>query len=511
MIQAHDAFLAAWDDGRGRVPSKSTLAEAARADAAESGIESWIEEALAEDQDGRAASDFDPTYGEVVGRDRALLWEIQELLKSLSASDDPKLELLLALLEDSPQKVAVFATYGETIAYLDEHVPARPGGRERVTVIGGQSTPDDRSAKLARFSPETVVRPGYVPPDGEVDLLLSTDVLSEGQNLQQAQAVISYDMPWNPQRVVQRNGRIIRLLSPHDEVYLTTMLPEPGELEELLRLETRVRAKIRAASVYGMEIEVIEGIETELRSYAEQLAEGELDLIEQEGESPLSGAFLGEELRARVRRAVEEGELARLRSLPWGVGAVFRQSPEGASVGGPGVFFAVRTRSGDRYWRFVELDGELIDSDLEMLRRIDPQGSRAGTPEGIDLEEAWRRAVTDIVEVHNRRADPRAAQEAIGPAQRFALELLRDPAIVLPDGAERAADALSVTRGTAVRRALNEIRAEVTNERISRNDAAVQIVQLVDDLGLRPLASEDLPEEIVEDDLGVVCWMAVLT
>jgi hypothetical protein len=349
-----------------------------------------------------------------------------------------------------------------------------------------------------------------VPPDGEVDLLLSTDVLSEGQNLQQAQAVISYDMPWNPQRVVQRNGRVIRLLSPHEEVFVTTMLPQPGELEELLRLETRVRAKIRAAGVYGMEVEVIEGIEAELHSYAERLAAGDLDLLEDEGESHLSGAFLGEELRARVRRAVEEGELTRLRALPWGIGAVFRQTADGASVGPPGVFFATRTKHGERYWRYVELDGDLTDSDLEMLRRIDPGGSSAGQFEGIDLETAWQQAAEDIVAEHNRRADPRAAQEAIGPAQRFALELLRDPAVILPEGAERAAEALSVTRGTAVRRALNEVRAETLEESISRNEAVARVVQLVTELGLQPVALEDFPEEITEDDLGVVCWMAVL-
>src|SRR5207302_8262177 len=143
--------------------------------------------------------------------------------------------------------------------------------RDRVVVIGSETDPDRRAAALARFCPRTVVRPDYVPPDGEVDLLLSTDVLSEGQNLQQAGAVISYDMPWNPQRVVQRNGRVIRLLSPHAEVYLTTMLPEPGELEELLRLEALVRGKIAAAGVFGMEVEVIAGIESELRAYAERL------------------------------------------------------------------------------------------------------------------------------------------------------------------------------------------------------------------------------------------------
>ena len=90
-----------------------------------------------------------------------------------------------------------------------------------------------------------MVRPGYTPEDGQVDLLLSNDVLSEGQNLQQAGAVISYDMPWNPQRMVQRYGRVIRLKSPHDEVSLTTMLPEAGDLEEILKLEIAIRRKNR--------------------------------------------------------------------------------------------------------------------------------------------------------------------------------------------------------------------------------------------------------------------------
>ena len=58
--------------------------------------------------------------------------------------------------------------------------------------------------------------------------MLSTDILSEGQNLQQAQAVLSFEMPWNPQRVVQRNGRIIRLRSPHDTAYLYTLPPQTG-------------------------------------------------------------------------------------------------------------------------------------------------------------------------------------------------------------------------------------------------------------------------------------------
>src|SRR5439155_25655404 len=161
-------------------------------------------------------------YRDVVAADRELFARIRDRLTGLDAATDPKLALLRRLIEASPsQKIAVFASFGDTIAYLDQHLTAGFAGRERIVVIGSQTDPDSRSAALARFCPRTVVRPDYVPPDGEVDLLLSTDVLSEGQNLQQAGAVISYDMPWNPQRVVQRNGRVIRLKSEHDEVHLT--------------------------------------------------------------------------------------------------------------------------------------------------------------------------------------------------------------------------------------------------------------------------------------------------
>lgn len=507
MIVAHDAFLLAWESGA--VPSKDTLRDAARVEAGETGLAGWLEEALSGDAGALATSDFDPEYRDVVASDRDHLVAIRDLLASITPETDPKLALLHELLEQSPaQKIAIFATYGETIRYLDEYLPSTPGGRERVTVIGGDTDPDERTRLLARFAPHTVVAPDYEPADGEVDLLLSTDVLSEGQNLQQAQAVVSYDMPWNPQRIVQRNGRVIRLLSPHEEVFLTTMLPEPGELEELLRLETLVRGKIRAAGVFGMEVEIIEGVDAELRAYAERLEAGELDALEVDNVEALSGAFLGEELRALVLRAFDEGELQRVRALPWGIGAVVR-----AREGKGGVFFAMRTRQDDyRYWRFVELgeDGDLLDSELPILRRIDPTGLAETELEGVDLEAAWGRAVEDVVRVHNERADPRAVEAAIGPAQRWALALLRDPSIVLPEGAEDAAAALEVERSGSVRRALNEIRADLGEERLSPNEAADRIVALVQQLGLRPVEREEPPSVVEADDVGVVCWLAVL-
>lgn len=517
MIEAHDVFLVAWAEGS--VLSGEALHRAVAEDVDEAGLASWVEEHL-EDGGVRVVEEFDPEFKTAVEADRDRLATIRGELRELGEGEDPKLELLVRLLEDSPaEKVAVFSTFGATVRYLDEHLAERVGGRERVAVIGGETTPDERTAALSRFAPDTVIWPGYEPPEGEVDLLLSTDVLSEGQNLQQAGAVISYDMPWNPQRVVQRNGRVIRLRSPHDEVFLTTMLPAPGELERLLGLEARVQGKIKAASgVYGMESEVIEGLEAELHSFAERLAEGDPELAREAEED--SGAFVGEELRRMIDRALAEGEVERINRLPWGIGACFRQAPGGRSQGPLGVFFATRTRRmadteyGYRYWRYVELEsGELVQGDLEILRRIDPGGGKPADLEGVDLDGAWEAAAASIVAEHNERTDLRAGQEQIGPRQRWALEILRDPGVAAPGDGDKldAADAaLSVERSSAVRRALGQIQDRLTSSTISRDTAAAEIVQLVDDFGLRPVEPPPLPEKITPDDLGVVCWMAVL-
>lgn len=508
MISAHNAFLAAWD--KGRVPSREMLKEAARAEMDEAGMAGWVEQQLESDPEAIPVDRFKPEYRTHVTADRELLVKIRARLSMLNADGDPKLALLRSILEKSPsKKVAVFATFAETIQYLDEHLPKEFAGRTRVTVIGTQSDPDTRLQALGRFCPKTVVRDDYVPPDGEVDLLLSTDVLSEGQNLQQAAHVISYDMPWNPQRVVQRYGRVIRLKSDHIRVTLSTMLPTPGELERLLGLEATIRRKIIAASVFGMDTEVIEHAALqELRAYADRLESGDTGLLDDENGSG-AGAFAGEELRAELMRAVSEGELARLQGLPWGIGASFRQATGVPSVGAAGVFFACRAED-RRYWRYVEGGGTVIEEEADMLRRINPGNAPLADAVSIELEQAWRLAADTIVAEHNRLADPRIESERLGPAQRWALELLRDPSVALPEGASRADEALSVERSSTVRQALSAIRGEVDAAVISRNEAAVRILRVVDDYGLRSVPPAPPLEPITIDDIGVVCWMAVL-
>lgn len=508
MIAAHEMFLTAWEAGQ--VLSGQALREAAAADLDETALAGWIAESL-DETDIAPVEDYRPPYREDVTADLSRLGAVRAALRGLRADGDPKLALLRCLLtEVQSQKVVVFSSFADTVRYLDEHLPAGFGDRERVTVIGAETDPDERSGMLARFCPETVVRPGYEPPDGEVDLLLSNDVLSEGQNLQQAAAVISYDMPWNPQRVVQRYGRVIRLKSPHERVFLHTMLPEQGDLELILQLETAIRRKITAARPYGMEVEVIGGdAEEEVRAYAGRLAAGDASLLDETDPSSRGQVLSAEALRAELRRAGAEGEIERAGDLPWGVGAAFAQGPEVPSVGPPGVFFACRTRTGERYWRYVAGDGDITSAEAAILRRIDPGFAPGADSPAVDLESAWQRSVASILTEHNSPS-PAAAGKSLGAIQGWALKLLVDPDVSAGIPGAEAHEALNVERGGAVRQALGTIKRKLDAKAIDPIEAAQRIIDVVAFYGLTKV---DLPEPrqlITEEDVGVVCWMAVL-
>lgn len=510
MLTAHDAFLAAWDQGQ--VLHGDALQDAAQQELDETGLSQWLVENL-EEEGVEPTTAYEKSFREHVSHDRQVLARLVTLLTRLESDLDPKLALLRSLIENSPsQKIIVFSTFADTIRYLDENLPSRTGGRQRVTVIGKETSPDQRTELLARFCPKTVVRSDYQPPEGEVDLLLSNDVVSEGQNLQQAAAVISYDMPWNPQRVVQRYGRVIRLKSDHEQVHLTTMLPEPGDLEEILRLEAVIRRKIKAASTFGMEIQVIEGDEEhQIRSYARRLIEGDRTLLDETDEDGIVQGLSPEQLRSQLRRAFEEGETERLRKLPGGIGAAFRQGPGIPSTGPSGVFFACRTNTGQRYWRYVQTDNQqVLTAPAPILRRINPGNAPNAELPSIDLEAAWHKAEASILEEHNPMATASGDPVAIGPIQRWALEVLRNPLALLPENAEDAYQALSVDRSRTVRTALGAIRRDLNNQTITPTAAATRIVEVVKTYGLREVEPPKPLPAITENDIEVVCWLAVL-
>lgn len=478
-----------------------------------------VEELLAEAEGWTPSEQFIGEFLADLQKDKDRLTEMAGQLERLASRPDPKIEALREVMASTPsQKVAVFTAFEDTAHYLQECIEARPevlGDREWTVVIGAETDPNARARELERFCPESAGGgPGVRPQGGEVDVLLSTDVFSEGQNLQQAQAVLSFDMPWNPQRVVQRNGRIIRLRSPHETAHLYTLLPEQGDLDRLLKLEAKLRAKIIAANAsVGMETPVLAQMGSESQIYADldafagRLAAGDAALLD---EREIGSAFAGELFRYYLRRAAEEGEAGRLRGLPWGIGAAFaRTSP---ALSEPAVFFACRTRGDERYWRMVSRSGEVLHrEDLPMLRLIDPQGQPGcSVPDDLDLDCLFSAAAADICSAHNARLGPEARFASLPASQRWALDVLRAPDAPAGIRYDAADGALSVGRSNLVRRELSALRREHLEGGVGLSDCAHRIVEIVERFGLRPVRPPEAPEPITEDGLGVVCYQVVL-
>ena len=482
-------------------------------------IEAAAVELTEEPGDWAEPERFRPDLLTDLQRDVGVLDELVDHIAALEGQPDPKLEALREVMATTAsQKVVVFTSFRDTAEYLRrafEQDPDLIDGREWAAVVGADTSETERATAIDRLCPDFAVIPGAAASEhGEIDVLLSTDVLSEGQNLQQAQAVLSYDMPWNPQRVVQRNGRVIRLRSPHETAFLYTLLPRDDELDELLGLEARLQAKIRAANAsMGMETPVLateasaQRIYEGMRDFTDRLADGDATLLD-EDEGPGGAAFAGEHYRAIYRRAVREGEADRVRAMPWGIGAAIARTT--TELDEPAVFFACRTRDDRRYWRMVSAAGTIVHrDDLPMLRLIDPAGQESRPiPDDLDLEELFAVAASDIVAAHNQPVSAPTPPAS----QRWALnDILSAPDAPRGDAYNTAADVLSVPQGTPVRRALSELRREYGEGGMSLLECAHRVLAVVEQFRLRPVALPDPSPTITEDDLGVVCYQVVLT
>ncbi|MFZ3118581.1 MAG: helicase-related protein, partial [Variovorax sp.] len=113
-------------------------------------------------------------------------------------------------------------------------------GRNRTTLLALRK---DLSTILTAFSPRSKERPASLAAEGELDLLIATDCISEGQNLQDCDWLVNYDIHWNPVRIIQRFGRIDRLGSPNASIQLVNFWPNM-ELEEYIGLEQRVSGRM---------------------------------------------------------------------------------------------------------------------------------------------------------------------------------------------------------------------------------------------------------------------------
>lgn len=226
------------------------------------------------------------------------------------------------------KKVLVFSFFSDTIDYLKATLPPLlehelPGFKKEAAFVSGNSKEVEKIAK--RFSPcgkNYHLKPG----EQELNYLFATDVLSEGQNLQDAGILVNYDLHWNPVRMIQRNGRINRLGSHYDEVLVANARPS-DDLETYLKLVRRLERKIDTInatvgndqSVLGEEANPIEF--NDMMDYFNtnsKTASAAAARLETQGD-PLDWTDdYAIELRNYLEKHKNDGEIARVRAMPKG-------------------------------------------------------------------------------------------------------------------------------------------------------------------------------------------------
>ena len=305
--------------------------------------------------------------------DKEQLEKIYNSAQSISVERDAKLAELKALIAEKVKhpttnkhgkpnrKVLVFTAFADTAVYLYE------GLREWATlelkinlalVTGGSAANKTTFGKnefnhvLTNFSPFAKKR-AQIPSmrqDGEIDLLIATDCISEGQNLQDCDYLINYDIHWNPVRIIQRFGRCDRIGSPNHTVQLINFWPTE-DLDQYINLKNRVEARMALADMAGtfednlLEAkEIQELIETDLKYRDKQLLRLKDEVLDLEDftESVALTEFTLDDFRMELAKYIESNRKL-LQDAHLGLYAVVPTNSEYPIIA-PGVIFCLKQK-----------------------------------------------------------------------------------------------------------------------------------------------------------------------
>jgi hypothetical protein len=196
-----------------------------------------------------------------LAEDRNRLHTLLSAAQQVVPPRDDKLDKLRTIIANKVRnpinpgnrKIIVFTAFADTAQYLYREIAGWAQTELRlhaalVTGTGANKTTlpglrADLGSILTSFSPRSKERPEELTGEGEIDLLIATDCISEGQNLQDCDYLINYDIHWNPVRIIQRFGRIDRIGSMNDKIQLVNFWPNI-ELEEYINLEQRVSGRM---------------------------------------------------------------------------------------------------------------------------------------------------------------------------------------------------------------------------------------------------------------------------
>lgn len=300
-------------------------------------------------------------------RDRARIASLVTEARKVTPLRDAKLHRLLEIVRakaanpttnqegEANRKVILFTAFSDTARYLyDQLAPvARECGLQAALVTGDGCKATFGKARfqdiLANFAPRAKRRALMRGADtsGEIDVLIATDCISEGQNLQDADLLVNVDIHWNPVRLIQRFGRIDRIGSRNAMIRMVNFWPTE-DLNRYLRLRDRVEARMALVDLSATGDDDLLNARAEAEGDARwrdeqllRLKEEVFDLEETSGGVTLAD-FALDDFRADLRGFARANEAA-LRAAPLGLSAVVPNQAQGGTVD-PGIIFCLRRR-----------------------------------------------------------------------------------------------------------------------------------------------------------------------
>lgn len=292
--------------------------------------------------------------------DANALMEILELVNHWQTKDDRKLNALLELVthRHRTEKILIFTQFADTARYL--HQALTDSGLERIGLATGQ-TPDS-TALAWQFSPRSNNKP--IPAADELRVLIATDVLSEGQNLQDCAIILNYDLPWAIIRLIQRAGRVDRIGQQARDLLCYSFLPADG-VELIINLRGRLRDRLdQNHQVVGSDEAffedeaqrvVLTNLYNERSGVLDEAEEGEVDLTSEALQIWQSAI----EARPELKGIVEK--------LPNVVYSTRHHQPDG--IDPEGVLLYMQTAEGNDSLAWIDRQGNSVtQSQMRILR-----------------------------------------------------------------------------------------------------------------------------------------------
>ena len=300
------------------------------------------------------------SYKHDLKADIAAFKDILSRIEPIDSAHDAKLKRLKEIIETKTlapfnggnRKLLIFSAFADTAGYLYQELAPMLKREYDIDcgIVTGKDSPKatleldaaDFQEVLSRFSPISKERSDFNTSDGCIDVLFGTDCVSEGQNLQDCDCVVNYDIHWNPVRIIQRFGRVDRIGSRNERVKLINFWPDM-DLNEYINLTDRVKNRMQAVNIAGTGYDnpLAEGDDVGFRDEPlGRMMNGEI--VDMESlKTGVSITDLGLNEYALALKKYMAAHLA-FGNLPPGINAVIEAKPEDGLV--PGVIFFLRNR-----------------------------------------------------------------------------------------------------------------------------------------------------------------------